>query len=185
MLARLSPGTKVAGFFTQSSTRAAPVLDCQEKLNSDPQPSNAGLAVFANSGNANAFTGPTGENAAREISDCVSESLDVPRSRVLTASTGVIGEPLETGRILATIGELKSSLAPDGLAGAARAIMTTDTFPKAASAKVRTESGILNIAGIAKGSGMIAPNMATMLAFVFTDAKIGGRFSIHCPARRI
>ena len=174
MLARLAPGTQAAGFFTQSTTRAAPVLDCQKKLRSAPQAPNAGLAVFANSGNANAFTGPPGDKAVRQISDCVSESLGIPHSRVLTASTGVIGEPLETGRILASVGQLKSSLSPEGLAGAARAIMTTDTFPKAASAQIRTGRGVLNIAGIAKGSGMIAPNMATMLAFVFTDAKIGG-----------
>ncbi len=173
ILARLAPGTRAAGFFTRSSTRAAPVRDCQEKLKScAAASSDSGLAIFANSGNANAFTGTPGESAVRRITAAVSESLGLPASRVLTASTGVIGEPLNTARILDAIDTLKSGLSPDGLADAARAIMTTDTFPKAASAHITTGRGVLKIAGIAKGSGMIAPDMATMLAFVFTDAKI-------------
>jgi glutamate N-acetyltransferase/amino-acid N-acetyltransferase len=102
----------------------------------------------------------------------VAAALGIPASRVFSSSTGVIGEPLPFDRILAAIGTLKDALSPDGIAGAARAIMTTDTFPKGATATVEVEGHPVRIAGIAKGSGMIAPDMATMLVYIFTDAKI-------------
>ncbi|SLN25007.1 Arginine biosynthesis bifunctional protein ArgJ [Pseudoruegeria aquimaris] len=165
MLAELAPGTAVAGVFTRSATRAAPVLDCQAKLGGD---TSAGAAIIVNSGNANAFTGKNGQNAVDKVTGAVAEALGLPRARVFSASTGVIGEPLPHERITAKIAELAAGLAPDRLKDAAEAIMTTDTFPKGASARV----GGVTISGFAKGSGMIAPDMATMLVYIFTDAKI-------------
>ncbi|WP_457650753.1 bifunctional glutamate N-acetyltransferase/amino-acid acetyltransferase ArgJ [Profundibacter sp.] len=169
MLARLCPGTAIAGVFTKSATRAAPVLDCQAKIGGDPA---AGAAIVVNSGNANAFTGQNGLNAVANITAAVADMLDVPQTRVFSASTGVIGEPLPFKRITAKLADLKTGLSPDRIQDAAAAIMTTDTFAKGASAVVHTDSGDIRIAGIAKGSGMIAPDMATMLVYIFTDAKI-------------
>lgn len=167
MLAQLDPGTSVAGVFTRSATRSAPVLDCQSKLGGD---SEAGAAILVNSGNSNAFTGHFGQTSVAEITAAVAEATGVPQGRVFTASTGVIGEPLPHDRIVAKIDELKSGLAEDRLEDAAQAIMTTDTFAKGATAQVEIDGQIISIAGIAKGSGMIAPDMATMLVYIFTDA---------------
>ncbi|MFC6636119.1 bifunctional glutamate N-acetyltransferase/amino-acid acetyltransferase ArgJ [Sulfitobacter sp. JBTF-M27] len=169
MLAELAPGTTIAGVFTRSKTRAAPVLDCQSKIGGA---SNAGAAILVNSGNANAFTGRNGVEAVEAITSAVAQTCGVPQSRVFTSSTGVIGEPLPHDRVTAAIGDLKSKLNPNGIAAAAKAIMTTDTFPKGASAKVEIDGKTVSIAGIAKGSGMIAPDMATMLVYIFTDAKV-------------
>ncbi|WBU53393.1 bifunctional glutamate N-acetyltransferase/amino-acid acetyltransferase ArgJ [Paracoccus sp. SCSIO 75233] len=171
MLARLAPGTSVAGVFTRSSTRAACVLDCQQKL-SGPQDTSQGAAIIVNSGNANAFTGAEGQKAVDQVTAAVAEAVAVPASRVFSSSTGVIGEPLPVSRITAVIGDLTARLDKNGAKAAADAIMTTDTFAKGAAATVETESGPIQIAGIAKGSGMIAPDMATMLVYIFTDAKI-------------
>jgi glutamate N-acetyltransferase / amino-acid N-acetyltransferase len=169
MLVELAPGTAVAGAFTRSATRAAPVLDCEAKIGGA---SDAGAAILVNSGNANAFTGGAGVAAVRAVTDAVAAALDIPEARVFTSSTGVIGEPLPHDRIVAKIGELTDTLSPDGLADAARAIMTTDTFPKGAAATIDIEGHQVRIAGIAKGSGMIAPDMATMLVYLFTDVRI-------------
>ncbi|MCX7565938.1 bifunctional glutamate N-acetyltransferase/amino-acid acetyltransferase ArgJ [Sulfitobacter sp. F26169L] len=169
MLATLVPGTVVAGAFTRSATRSAPVLDCQEKLG---KPSDAGAAILVNSGNSNAFTGKTGVASVQAITAAVAKACDVPLDRVFTSSTGVIGEPLPHERITAALDSLSKSTAADGIAGAAKAIMTTDTFPKGSSATVDLDGKTVSIAGIAKGSGMIAPDMATMLVYIFTDAKI-------------
>ncbi len=171
MLAVADPGATVAGAFTRSSTRSAPVRDCEAKLKK-PAEATSGLAILVNSGNSNAFTGARGQVSVDEICGGVSAALDLPGERIFTASTGVIGEPLPHDRIVAALEALKSALADDGIEGAARAIMTTDTFPKGAVATVDTDAGPIRIAGIAKGSGMIAPDMATMLAYVFTDAAI-------------
>jgi len=171
MLVRLAPGTAIAGAFTRSSTRAACVLDCQAKL-ALKQDSGAGAAIIVNSGNANAFTGRNGQEAVDAVTGGVADALGVPRERVFSSSTGVIGEPLPVERITAVIGDLAARLDAAGAADAARAIMTTDTFPKGAAATVQGDGGTINIAGIAKGSGMIAPDMATMLVYVFTDAQI-------------
>lgn len=172
MLAELAPGTTVAGAFTRSATRAAPVLDCEAKIGAE---SAAGAAFLVNSGNANAFTGVEGVTAVAAIAQSVAASLGVPEDRVFTASTGVIGEPLPHERITSALASLSASLAPadQGWEPAARAIMTTDTFPKGAGRVVQTERGPVQIVGIAKGSGMIAPDMATMLVYLFTDARIG------------
>ena len=171
MLARLAPGTALAGVFTRSATRSAAVLDCQAKLKGSPA-SEAGAAIVVNSGNANAFTGAAGAASVAAVAGATAKALGLPAERVLTSSTGVIGEPLPHDRITAAIAGLVAGLDPAGIAGAARAIMTTDTFPKGATAEIEGEGGPIRIAGIVKGSGMIAPDMATMLAYVFTDAAI-------------
>jgi len=169
MLAVADAGSSVAGVFTKSATRAAPVLDCQDKIG---ESSDAGVAILVNSGNANAFTGKFGRASVEAITSAVAASTDMPVERVFTSSTGVIGEPLPHDRVIAVIDELNSALSENALEDAARAIMTTDTYAKGASAVVEMPAGPVNIAGIAKGSGMIAPDMATMLVYIFTDAKI-------------
>ena len=169
MLAVTTPGTAVAGVFTRSSTRSAPVLDCQAKIGTD---SSAGAAFLVNSGNANAFTGRHGTDSVSAICNAVAKASAIPAERVFTASTGVIGEPLPHDRIVGVLDELAGHLRPDGMQDAARAIMTTDTFPKGAAAICDIGGNTVSIAGIAKGSGMIAPDMATMLVYIFTDAKI-------------
>lgn len=169
MLALLTPGTVIAGTFTKSATRSAPVLDCQAKLGSDPQ---TGAAILVNSGNSNAFTGQRGVESVQAITLATAMACGVPQARVFTASTGVIGEPLPHQRIIDKLDELAKAQTPDTIQAAARAIMTTDTFPKGATAQVEIDGKTVKIAGIAKGSGMIAPDMATMLVYVFTDARV-------------
>lgn len=169
MLAELQPGTAIAGVFTKSATRSAPVLDCQAKLGGE---SSDGAAFLVNAGNSNAFTGAAGTGSVEAISSAVASTLGIPEKRVYTASTGVIGEPLPHDRIIDRISELKDALTPDAMKDAAQAIRTTDTFPKGAKAEVKIGDRSIQIAGIAKGSGMIAPDMATMLVFIFTDAKV-------------
>jgi glutamate N-acetyltransferase / amino-acid N-acetyltransferase len=171
MLVRLSPGTNIAGVFTRSSTRAGCVRDCQTKL-ATKGPAGAGAAIVVNSGNSNAFTGKVGDEAVAAICAATAAALNIPESRVFTSSTGVIGEPLPHDRITAAIPALVADLAETGIDMAAQAIMTTDTFPKGAAATIEGEGGPIHIAGIAKGSGMIAPDMATMLVYIFTDAAI-------------
>ena len=171
MLVRLAPGTTIAGVFTKSSTRAGCVRDAQDKL-AIKVPAGAGAAIVVNSGNSNAFTGKVGDEAVAAVTGGVAEALGIPASRVFSSSTGVIGEPLPHERITAKIPDLVAALAEDGITMAAEAIMTTDTFPKGASAVIAGEGGPIHISGIAKGSGMIAPDMATMLVYIFTDAKI-------------
>ena len=169
MLAELAPGTSIAGVFTQSATRSAAVLDCQKKLG---LPAAEGAAILVNSGNANAFTGHRGMASVEALTKALADQLELSETRVFTASTGVIGEPLPHEKISTRMPELIADLDAEGIAMAAQAIMTTDTYPKGASAQVETPSGPVNIVGIAKGSGMIAPDMATMLAYIFTDAQI-------------
>ncbi|MDA0962063.1 MAG: bifunctional glutamate N-acetyltransferase/amino-acid acetyltransferase ArgJ [Proteobacteria bacterium] len=169
MLACLAPGTSIAGVFTRSLTRSANVLDCQAKLGGDY---TGGAAIIVNSGNSNAFTGKAGEASVAAICTSVAQAAGVAEGRVFTSSTGVIGEKLPHDRIVAKIGELVAEQSPGGIAAAARAIMTTDTFPKGSARSVEIGGKIVQIAGIAKGSGMIAPDMATMLVYIFTDAKV-------------
>ncbi len=182
----------VAGAFTRSATRSAPVRDCEAKLalaedgpgdgpgggpgggpgdGPGGGPGGGPAAFVVNSGNSNAFTGRRGEEAVAGIAAAAAAALGLPPSRVFTASTGVIGEPLPWERIAAAPPAPRAGLGTD-LEGAARAIMTTDTFPKGAGATVALPGGAVRIAGIAKGSGMIAPDMATMLAYVWTDARL-------------
>jgi glutamate N-acetyltransferase / amino-acid N-acetyltransferase len=174
MLAHLEAGASIAGVFTRSATRSAPVIWCETCLAAvarepDPAP---GYAILVNSGNANAFTGAAGQAGVAATVEAVADALDLPAEHVLVASTGVIGEPLPAGRITDAVEGLVGSLDARGIDLAARAIMTTDTFAKGAAATVDLDGVPVRIAGIAKGSGMIAPDMATMLAFVFTDAAI-------------
>lgn len=169
MLATLAPGTAMAGVFTRSATRSAAVLDCQDKI---AIVSDEGAAILVNSGNANAFTGRNGVDAVKAITHAVAQATSVPESRVFTSSTGVIGEPLAHDRITRKLDALSKAQSPDAMDQAARAIMTTDTFAKAAHTTVTVDGQEVKIAGIAKGSGMIAPDMATMLVYIFTDAVV-------------
>ena len=161
MLTLLEPGTSVAGVFTRSATRSAPVLDCQSKLGGDP---SQGAAILVNSGNSNAFTGKYGETSVAEIVAAVAARTGVPQARVFTASTGVIGERLPHDRIAAKLDELVGKLSPSAGEDAARAIMTTDTFAKGAAAQIEVGGKPVKIAGFAKGSGMIQPDMALSLS---------------------
>lgn len=169
MLARMVPGTAIAGVFTKSSTRSAAVLDCQAKIGQHDQ---SGAAILVNSGNANAFTGRNGLASVHALTKALGQTLNLPETRIFTSSTGVIGEPLPHDRIEAKLSTLSDSLSGDAIEDAARAIMTTDTFPKGAGATIEIDGQPIHIAGIAKGSGMIAPDMATMLVYIFTDAVI-------------
>ncbi len=169
MLAVLAEGTTIAGTFTRSSTRAAPVLDCEAKING---PSVGEAAILVNAGNSNAFTGRNGEEAVARIVDTCAEATGIRRDRIFTASTGVIGEPLDHSKITAHLARLNTSLSEDGIEAAANAIRTTDTFAKGAVRTVEVEGKTVTLTGIAKGSGMIAPDMATMLVYIFTDARI-------------
>ena len=169
MLAKCVPGTTIAGTFTRSSTRSAPVLDCQSKLGGA---SDEGAAILVNSGNSNAFTGRNGQQATDAIVQATASATGVPAARVFTASTGVIGEPLPFDRITAKLGELNGALSAGAISDAARAIMTTDTYPKGSAASCEIDGKTVKIAGFAKGSGMIAPDMATMLVYIFTDARV-------------
>ena len=170
MLALLAPGTSVAGVFTRSATRSAPVLDCQAKLGGDP---SGPAAILVNSGNSNAFTGARGSGSVGALTQSVADQTGVATGRVFTASTGVIGEPLPHEKIAAQVAGLHAAQSDAGIDDAAKAIMTTDTFPKGACAVIEVGGQTVKIAGIAKGSGMIAPDMATMLVYIFTDAQIG------------
>ncbi|MEB8388895.1 bifunctional glutamate N-acetyltransferase/amino-acid acetyltransferase ArgJ [Rhodobacteraceae bacterium KMM 6894] len=169
MLAHLAPGSTVAGVFTRSATRAAPVLDCQAKIG---RGGDEGAAIIVNSGNANAFTGRGGIESVRHVTSAVAAALGLPESRVFSSSTGVIGEPLRHERITAKVDDLVDALDAGGIEAAAQAIMTTDTFPKGASTDVEIDGQTVRIAGIAKGSGMIEPDMGTMLVYIFTDARV-------------
>lgn len=170
MLAALKPGSTVAGVFTRSKTRAAPVLDCQSKIGQSD--TSGGAAIIVNSGNANAFTGQSGAEAVTAITTSVASALSIEKERVFSSSTGVIGEILPHARITEQIPNLVTGLDAGKIADAAQAIMTTDTYAKGAHRHVKTDQGTVQINGIAKGSGMIAPDMATMLVYIFTDAKI-------------
>jgi len=167
LVAVLAPGTQVAGVFTKSKTASAPVDWCKTQLKAG----NA-RALVVNSGNANAFTGKAGLEGTRQIADSAAAIVGCRAQEVFLASTGVIGEPLLAAKITRILGDLVEAGAAGGWRAAAEAIMTTDTFPKLATASATIDDRKVTINGIAKGSGMIAPDMATMLAFVFTDAKL-------------
>ena len=170
MLAVLDPGTEIAGVFTSSSTRSFAVIDCEEKIHL--KDSSSGAAIVVNSGNANAFTGYRGKVSVEAITSMAAEVLNIPRSRVFSSSTGVIGEELPHNLIIDALGKMVADKTKQDIFEAAKAIMTTDTYPKGSVRKVVTDQGEITIAGIAKGSGMIAPNMATMLVYLFTDASV-------------
>jgi glutamate N-acetyltransferase/amino-acid N-acetyltransferase len=167
LLAEFAPGTTVAGVFTKNQCPGAPVTYCREVL-------QKGLArgLVVNAGNANVFNGVAGIRAVEATANAAAATLGAPAEQIFLASTGVIGEPLPAHKIVAVLDQLHAELAADHFAAAAAAIMTTDTFPKAATRSARLGGAEVRITGIAKGSGMIAPDMATMLAFLFTDAAI-------------
>jgi glutamate N-acetyltransferase/amino-acid N-acetyltransferase len=167
LLAVLDKGTAVAGVFTKSKCPSAPVEWCRAKLGR-----GAARALVVNSGNANAFTGKTGRQATSLTAEITAKAIGCRPNEVFLASTGVIGEPLDATKFNGVLGTLAEIAAPGDWMGAARAIMTTDTFPKVATATVKLGRANVTINGMAKGSGMIMPDMATMLAFVFTDAPI-------------
>lgn len=167
MLAELVEGTTVAGVFTQSTTAAASVNWCRNALKT-----GTARAVIVNAGNANALTGDAGRQAVEETVAAVSTQLTCEKEQVFVSSTGVIGQPLPTHKIVAALPRLQESLRDNGWMDAANAIRTTDTFVKTASRKVLIGDDMVHINGFAKGSGMIAPNMATMLGYVFTDAAV-------------
>ena len=170
MLMRFSEGTTCAGVFTRHGVGSAPVDWCKRHLEVTGGRNIRALVV--NAGCANSFTGKPGADAARRVASAAAKRLDCRQREVMMASTGVIGELLADAKITARLPEIERALTPDGWADAAWAMMTTDTFPKGAVAEAVIEGERVRIAGIAKGSGMIAPDMATMLAFVATDAAI-------------
>lgn len=172
MLVHIESGASIAGVFTRSATRAAPVLDCEAKLAALTTDAEGGFAILVNSGNANAFTGAAGDQAVDRLCQDVAQSLAIPAEHIFTASTGVIGEPLPQGRIAAVISQLADDLSESGAEAAAQAILTTDTFPKGAVQKFEIDGETATMVGFAKGSGMIAPDMGTMLGYVFTDAAV-------------
>ncbi|MEM7212751.1 MAG: bifunctional ornithine acetyltransferase/N-acetylglutamate synthase, partial [Pseudomonadota bacterium] len=173
MLAELAEGSVMAGTFTRSGTRAAPVLWCEDRIAEiSDKPGGERLAVLVNAGNANAFTGSNGMQAVEAAVTGAGDALGISAKSVFMASTGVIGEPLPADRITAKLSELVDGLDGNRIEDAAEAIRTTDTFAKGASAQTSLDGETVTISGIAKGSGMIAPDMATMLVFVFTDAVI-------------
>ena len=166
-LVELAPGTTVAGVLTRSKTAAAPVDWCRAAL-----ADGLGRALVVSAGNANAFTGRAGDAAVRHTAEATAALFATAPEDVFIAQTGVIGEPMDPGKIVAALPGLKAALDANAWHSAAQAIMTTDTFPKGATAATKIDGQTVTINGIAKGSGMIAPDMATMLAFVFTDARL-------------
>jgi glutamate N-acetyltransferase / amino-acid N-acetyltransferase len=167
MLVELAPGSTVAGVFTRSLTPGAPVLWCRDCL-----PGGKVRAIVANSGNANVFTGRAGRDIVATVARAAAERLGCDSGEVFISSTGVIGEPPPGEKITAALPQVFANLSNEGWERAARAIMTTDTFPKGATATAEVDGVAVRLNGFAKGSGMIGPDMATLLAYVFTDAAL-------------
>lgn len=167
MVAALGKGTTVAGVLTQSKTASASVLLCRKHLKK-----GEARILVVNSGNANAFTGKKGREAVDITVDAASKAADCKKHEVFAASTGVIGEPLDAGKFSHLLGGLVETATADAFEAAARAIMTTDTYAKLATRAVEIDGVTVTINGFCKGAGMIAPDMATMLCFIFTDAAI-------------
>ncbi|WP_415715234.1 bifunctional glutamate N-acetyltransferase/amino-acid acetyltransferase ArgJ [Roseibium sp.] len=167
LLATLSEETSVAGVFTRSKCTSAPVDWCKDRI-----ADGKATALLVNSGNANAFTGKKGRASVDLSADIVANALDCAKSEIFLASTGVIGEPLPAEKFADVVEALKNDQGQANWLDAAKAIMTTDTYPKVATASVDLDGQTVSINGIAKGAGMIAPDMATMLSFIFTDAAI-------------
>jgi glutamate N-acetyltransferase/amino-acid N-acetyltransferase len=167
LLVELDRETTVAGVFTRSRTAAAPVLWCRRALSG-----GVARALIVNAGNANACTGAGGDRVVERTVIAAAELFDCPSSQVFVGSTGVIGQPLPVEKIERCLPRLADRVADNGWEEAARTIMTTDTFAKGASRQATIDGRTVTINGIAKGSGMIAPDMATLLAYVFTDAAI-------------
>jgi len=167
LLALLDKGTTVAGVFTKSKCPSAPVEWCRAKLKG-----GSARALVVNSGNANAFTGKTGKSSTALTAQIASKAVGCGAGEVFLASTGVIGEPLDATKFDGVLAKLTETAVPDHWMDAAKAIMTTDTFPKVATTSVKLGRATVTINGMAKGAGMIMPDMATMLSFIFTDAPL-------------
>ena len=170
VLIGLDPGSRAAGVFTQNRFCAAPVIVCRDHL----ARAETIRALLINAGNANAGTGRRGVDDARACCAAVARALGCAEHEVLPFSTGVIMEPLPVDKIVAALPQCRAALSPSGWDAAVRAIMTTDTVPKAASHRAAIDGVPITVTGMAKGAGMIAPNMATMLGFVATDAAVTG-----------
>jgi glutamate N-acetyltransferase/amino-acid N-acetyltransferase len=170
VLIELAAGTTVAGVFTRNLCPGAPVDWCRAALSS-----GRARALVVNAGNANVFTGRAGAEATKATAIAASKLVGCPPKQVFIASTGVIGELLPHEKLTAALPALHEALQEGAWEAAARGIMTTDTFPKAAARRAQIGDSFVRVTGIAKGSGMIAPDMATLLCFVFTDAKIPAR----------
>ncbi len=170
LLALLDEGTTVAGCLTNSKSRSAPVDWCADNLKS-----GTARALVVNAGNANAFTGKAGVKTVKAVASAAARQLKCNPHDIYLASTGVIGEPLNPAPIVDALPALKAEATDTAWDMAARSIMTTDTFAKSATVQVKWGKKIVTINGIAKGSGMVAPDMATMLVFIFTDAKLPAR----------
>jgi glutamate N-acetyltransferase/amino-acid N-acetyltransferase len=175
LLVLMDAGTTAAGVFTRSKCPSAPVEWCRANLKGAKSSRTTARALVVNSGNANAFTGKTGRQACRFTAEIAARAIGCRPSDILLASTGVIGEPLDARAFDGVMEAMVVAAQPTIWLDAAKAIMTTDTFPKVATARARIGKASVTINGIAKGAGMIAPDMATMLSFVFTDAPIGAR----------
>ncbi len=167
VMMEVAPGSAVAGVFTSNKCPGAPVDWCRGALKG-----RKARLVVVNAGNANVFTGRAGRQACEATAEAAAALVGCPPRQVFVASTGVIGEVLPHDKLIAALPALHGALREDGWEAAARGIMTTDTFPKAATQTALIGGHEVRITGFAKGSGMIAPDMATMLCFVFTDAKI-------------
>ena len=167
LLAVMDEGTTVAGCLTLSKSRSAPVDWCADNLKI-----GKGRVLVCNAGNANAFTGKAGVATVKAVARAAAKQFKCKMGEVFQASTGVIGEPLNPAPIVNALPELGASASGDAWDMAARSIMTTDTFQKVATVQVKLGGKLVTINGIAKGSGMVAPDMATMLVFIFTDAGI-------------
>jgi glutamate N-acetyltransferase/amino-acid N-acetyltransferase len=170
LLARFRPGTNCAGLFTRHKVGSAPVDWCTHALHASH--GHDVRALVLNAGCANSFTGKAGEKTVRVVGEAVAKAVGCKPDGVMQASTGVIGVPFDPAKIVDRLPDLVHDLSPNGWARAGQAMMTTDTFPKGAHATAKIDGVTVQIAGLAKGSGMIAPDMATMLAFVVTDADI-------------
>ena len=179
MLAELAPNSAVAGGFTRSLTAGAPVLWCRECL-------KGGIVrgIVVNSGNSNTFTGRAGAEIVENTAVAAAQLLGCAPRQIFISSTGVIGQPPPGERLVAALPQMIPLLAADGWEPAARAILTTDTFPMGSAASTAVDGVPVQVNGFAKGSGMIAPDMATMLAYVFTDAAMPQRSARPGAARR-
>ncbi|MBT5897840.1 MAG: bifunctional glutamate N-acetyltransferase/amino-acid acetyltransferase ArgJ [Rhodospirillaceae bacterium] len=166
-LAELAPGSTIAGVFTRSTMPGAPVVWCRKHI-----AKGKARAIVINAGNANVFTGRQGMDDVAATARAIAGAVGCKPGEVMVASTGVIGETLSVDRLVRAVPSLHAKLKTQGWLAAAKAICTTDTYPKGASAEAEIDGQAIRIAGIAKGSGMIAPDMATMLSFLFTDAKL-------------
>ena len=167
MLAELAPGSTVAGVFTRSLTAGAPVLWCRDCV-----PGGKVRGIVVNSGNSNVFTGRAGKDVVVNTAATAARLLACDPKEIFISSTGVIGEPPPGEKIIDALPKVVQLLSADAWEPAARAILTTDTFPKGATATAVIDGVEVRLNGFAKGSGMIAPDMATMLAYVFTDAAL-------------